>query len=48
MEKIFQISTNKFHSKFKNNHLQAIMKQKGSLKMILYYEWQGGTKGGEG
>ena len=30
--------TIKFNSNFKNNHLQAIMKQNDSLKMILYGE----------
>ena len=31
-------STNKFDSNFKINHLQAIMKQNDSLKVILYGE----------
>lgn len=30
--------TNKFHSNFKNHHLQAIIKQKNSLRVILYGE----------
>ena len=32
------IATYKFDSNFKNNHLQAIMKQNDSLKVILYGE----------
>ena len=32
------MATNKFDSNFKKNHLQAIIKQNNSLKVIFYGE----------